>query len=225
MPAELVIFDMDGVLTDSERLAVRLVAQILNDLDYPITELEVERRFMGVATPVQLEMLRDERSDAFVEAYLARLKPTWTAVMQAELVAAPGVEAVLNQLAERGRQRCVASNGSVDHIHSSLALTGLEPHFDRQHRYSGTDRPRPKPAPDLHLYCLEQFAVPAERALVLEDSVTGLSGAVAAGIEAWGFVGVHPRPDEQAAKLRAAGAARIVWDWQEVSAELVRTGS
>ncbi len=224
MPADLIIFDMDGVLTDSERLAVRLVTQVLTDLGYRISELEVEQRFMGVATPVQLNILREECGQDFVDAYIGRLKPTWRAVMEAELAAVPGVEAVLSQLAERGRQRCVASNGSLEHIHSSLALTGLEPHFSLEHRFSGTDRPRPKPAPDLHLHCLAHFAVPAERALVLEDSVTGLSGAVAAGVEAWGFVGAHPRPDEQAAKLRAAGAARIVWDWAELSSELARPG-
>ena len=49
MPAELIIFDMDGVLTDSERLACKLVAEVLNELDYPISEEDVERRFMGVA--------------------------------------------------------------------------------------------------------------------------------------------------------------------------------
>ncbi len=222
MPAELIIFDMDGVLTDSERVAIRLVAGILNDLDYAISEREVERRFMGVATPVQLEMLRSERGQDFVDAYLARLKPDWAAAMQAELVAAPGISSVLEQLDRRGRQRCVASNGSVDHIDFSLSLTGLERHFHPDHRFSGTDMARPKPAPDLHLHCLAQFGKAVEQALVLEDSVTGLSGAVAAGIPAWGFVGVHPRPEEQAEHLRAAGAERILWNWAELSDHLAQ---
>lgn len=218
MPAELVIFDMDGVLTDSERLASRVVAEALNALDYAISVEETERRFMGVATPIMLDILRQERSQAFVDAYLELAGPRWQQVMEAELKPAPGIEQALAGLEQRGRKRCVASNGSLRHVHDSLALVGLEAQFALEHRFSGREVARPKPAPDLHLHCLQVFGLQPSQAVVLEDSVTGLSGAVAAGIEAWGFVGLHPRPDEQAAALRAAGAARVLWSWDELGA-------
>ncbi len=216
MPAELIIFDMDGVLTDSERLMAGLVTEVLCELDYPITEAEVVERFMGIATAVQLGILRQERSDAFVQAYKERIGPRWRQVMARELKPAPGVHDLLARLDQRERRRCVASNGSLAHIHESLALVDLEGQFARHHRFSGTDVARPKPAPDLHHHFLRIFDMKPDQALVLEDSVTGLKGAVAAGIEAWGFVGLHPRPEQQADALLAAGAARVLWSWDEL---------
>lgn len=216
MPAELIIFDMDGVLTDSERLACKLVAEVLNELDYPISEEDVERRFMGVASAVQLEILRQERSDAFVDAYRQLAGPRWRQVMTRELKPAPGVHDLLQRLDQRERHRCIASNGSLAHIHESLALVDLEAQFAPEHRFSGTAVARPKPAPDLHHHCLRMFDMQPRQALVLEDSLTGLQGAVAAGIEAWGFVGLHPRPEQQADALLAAGAKRILWSWDEL---------
>lgn len=217
MPAELVIFDMDGVLTDSERLASKLITQVLCELDYPISEEEVEQRFLGVATPIVLETLQRERSEAFVDAYRAQLGPRWRTAMATELEPAPGIHDLLERLDLRGRQRCVASNGSLHHIHDSLGIVGLEQSFAPHHRFSGPAIGRPKPAPDLHLHCLNFFDLAPGQALVLEDSVTGLTGAVAAGIEAWGFVGLNRRPEQQADKLRAAGATRVLWSWDELA--------
>jgi HAD superfamily hydrolase (TIGR01509 family) len=180
----LVIFDCDGVLVDSERLAVRIEAQLIGDLGWPITEEEILDRFVG-------------RSDRYVlgeiERTVGRPVPDWTeryeaalhAAFRAELGPVPGIGDALDRLE---RATCVASSGSHEKMQLTLGLTGLHDRFDGR-IFSGTQVANGKPAPDLFLFAASEMGVEPHRCIVVEDSRSGIAAARAAGMRSLGFAG------------------------------------
>ena len=180
----LVIFDCDGVLVDSERLAVRVEAQLLATLGWPIGEHEILERFVG-------------RSDAHllagIEAALGREVPEWPALYRralveafhAELVPVDGVAAPLDALA---LPTCVASSGTMEKVRLTLGLTGLLDRFDGR-IFSATEVAAGKPAPDLFLHAADRMGVPPAACVVVEDSVAGVEAARRAGMRCLGYAG------------------------------------
>ena len=180
----LVIFDCDGVLVDSERLAVRVEAQLLATLGWHLTEQEVLERFVG-------------RSDAHmlagIEAALGREVPEWPALygkalsdaFHEELVAVEGVAGALDALE---LPTCVASSGSIQKVRLTLGLTGLLDRFDGR-IFSATGVGRGKPAPDLFLHAAARMGAPPAGCVVVEDSVAGVEAARQAGMRSLGYAG------------------------------------
>ncbi|MEO6627578.1 MAG: HAD family hydrolase [Aquihabitans sp.] len=181
---DLVIFDCDGVLVDSERLAVRVEAKLITELGWPLTECEVLDRFVGRSD----QYMRGE-----IEQTLGRPIPHWQedyetrlhAAFRSELVPVPGIVGALDLI---DLPTCVASSGSHDKISLTLGLTGLLTRF--QHRiFSTTEVPRGKPAPDLFLYAATESGAAPSRCVVVEDSRSGVEAARAAGMHALGYAG------------------------------------
>lgn len=188
---ELVIFDCDGVLIDSERLALRVDIEMLHELGWPLGEGEVIERFVGRSD-------RDTR--AAIEAHLGRALPTeWDARLNvlyreafaAELTAVPGVVGALDQIS---LPTCVASSGTHEHLRFTLGLTGLYARFEGR-IFSAEDVGRGKPAPDVFLHAAAQMGVAPERCLVVEDSHSGVQAARAAGMRVLAFAGGLTRRD------------------------------
>jgi HAD superfamily hydrolase (TIGR01509 family) len=182
---ELVIFDCDGVLIDSERLAVRVDVDVLRELGWPLSEAEIIERFVGRSN-------RD--SQAAIEAHLGRklpfdwethVQPLYRQIFESELVP---VEGVLDALAAITLPTCVASSGTHDYLRHTLALTGLYERFEGR-IFSVEDVARGKPAPDLFLHAAEQMSAAPARCVVVEDSRPGVQAARAAGMFALGFAG------------------------------------
>ncbi len=181
---ELVIFDCDGVLVDSERLAVRVEAQLLATLGWPLGEDEILERFVG-------------RSDAHmlagIERALGREVPEWpslyraalTDAFRAELVPVDGVADALDALT---LPTCVASSGTIDKVRLTLGLTGLLDRFDGR-IFSATEVAAGKPAPDLFLHAAARLGVPPAACVVVEDSVAGVEAARRAGMRCLGYAG------------------------------------
>ena len=183
-PVDLVIFDCDGVLVDSERLAVRVEARLITELGWPLTEDEVLQRFVG-------------RSDAYmrgeIEQALGRPVPEWQSRYLAELHAAfeaelQPVDGIHEALADLPYATCVASSGTHEKMKVTLGLTGLLPVFDGR-IFSAVEVNRGKPAPDLFLYAAERSGVAPEQCVVVEDSKAGVEAARAAGMRALGYAG------------------------------------
>jgi HAD superfamily hydrolase (TIGR01509 family) len=197
---DLVIFDCDGVLVDSERLAVRTEAQILASLGWPISESEIVARFVGRSAS---DMHRE------IERHLGRevdwdgeFEVRYREVFERELVAVPGV---VEALARIDTATCVASSGGHNKLEFTLALTGLIDRF-RGRIFSADDVERAKPAPDVFLHAASAMGFAPGRCAVVEDSVAGVAAAVAAGMSVFGFSGSVT----SAALLSAAGA--VVFD-------------
>jgi HAD superfamily hydrolase (TIGR01509 family) len=189
-PAELVIFDCDGVLIDSERLAVKVDVRMLRELGWPLSEAEVIERFVGRS---------DRDTQAAIEAHLRRrLPPDWGDQVEelyrrafAEgLAPVAGVPEALDLIT---LQSCVASSGTHEHLRYALGLTGLYERFAGR-IFSVEDVARGKPAPDLFLHAAARMSAKPSRCVVVEDSRPGVEAGRAAGMRILAFAGgLSPR--------------------------------
>jgi HAD superfamily hydrolase (TIGR01509 family) len=183
---DLIIFDCDGVLVDSEPLSNSVMAEHITRLGWPISGRDAIQRFKG-RTMAQVHQA--------VEAHLDQpISPAWRegfhrdqeARMRQELQAIPGVKALVARVQSAGLSTCVASQGWHEKMAISLGATDLFDTF-KGRIFSAVDVPNPKPAPDLFLHAARQMGVAPDRCIVIEDSVTGIKGALAAGMRVIGF--------------------------------------
>jgi HAD superfamily hydrolase (TIGR01509 family) len=202
-PFDLVIFDLDGVLVDSEPISARVTAAALAQAGIEISAADVYERFLGVSTAAMLRTLEAEHGRRLPGHFQESLRARILIAFERELEPVPGVAAVLDALPGG---RCVASNSHPDRIRRSLELVGLLERF-APHLFSATMVSAGKPAPDLFLLAAAQMAAAPASCLVIEDSEVGIRAAKAAGMTAFGFTGAgHLRAETQAPRLRAAGA-------------------
>ncbi|MFK0281889.1 HAD family hydrolase [Streptomyces sp. NPDC090499] len=192
MRYDLVIFDNDGVLVDSEPISNRLLAAYLTELGHPTSYEDSIRDYMGSAMhrvhDLVLEHTGKRLPDDFDDVFHGRV----FAAFEAELKPVAGVAGVLEQLAADGVPYCVASSGSHERIRVGHRTTGLDRWFDESRIFSSQDVGRGKPAPDLFLYAAERMGVGPERCAVVEDSPLGVQAAVAAGMDVYGFTAMTP---------------------------------
>ena len=187
-PPRLVIFDCDGVLVDSERIAVRVDALVLADLGWPLGEAEIVERFVGRP---------DEYMVAEIEARLGRRLPEdweepyrhlYREAFEAELRPVEGVVEVLDGIDAMGLPACVASSGTHAKMRQTLGLTGLYGRFEGR-VFSSSEVEGGKPAPDLFLHAAERMGMAPASCAVVEDSFWGVEAARAAGMRAFGYAG------------------------------------
>jgi HAD superfamily hydrolase (TIGR01509 family) len=208
MSPALVIFDLDGVLVDSEHLAARAVAEEAADWGSTVSAAEVLARFVGLTDERIGQVLSAEARGQLPADFAERVHLRALTLIDSELEPVPGAREALERLA---LVRCVASNSRPDRVIRSLAATGLRAHFPHDALFSAAQVARPKPAPDLHRHAAAEMGVQAAEAVVIEDSETGVTAAVAAGMTVLGFVGAGHVTDRdaQAARLTAAGASAV----------------
>jgi HAD superfamily hydrolase (TIGR01509 family) len=202
VPLELVIFDCDGVLVDSEVISSRAHAEALTDHGYPITSDQVLDRFLAISDREARLSIEAELGRKFPDDFEALMKQAELKRYADELRPISHVDSAIDAI---GLPKCVASSGTPEKIRHGLTCTGL---FDRlaPHIFSATQVARGKPAPDLFLFAAEQMRASPRRCIVIEDSLPGITGARAAGMTVLGFHGgSHCRPNHDGA-LRAAGA-------------------
>ena len=203
-PPLLVIFDCDGVLVDSEPISNGVLAEMLAEEGWELTLAESRARFQGL-------LLEEVRAAA--EHELGRsLPPDWleeyvrrrAAVFDAQLAPVPGAARLVERVTRAGIPVCVASQGSLAKTARSLALTGLDGLFSERARFSAAQVPRGKPHPDLFLHAAATMGVAPGDCAVVEDTPSGVTAAVRAGMTAYGYAADS---DEQA--LRVAGARTV----------------
>ena len=202
MPFDLIIFDCDGVLVDSEVISCRVHAEVLTRHGYPITADEVFARFLGRSALAASREVETELGRALPEDFDAQLK---AALFEEFAVSLQAVPHVAEALAAIATPVCVASSGTPDKIRTSLTHTDLLPRL-APHIFSATQVAHGKPAPDLFLFAATQMGTAPSRCLVIEDSVPGITAARAAGMTAFGFSGGSHCRAGHAETLIAAGA-------------------
>ena len=213
---DLVIFDCDGVLVDSEIHSNALLAEMMTELGHPMTTREALEKFAGrsltdvlaLAEGVLGRKVPEELGQAYGRRLLDRL--------HRELKPVAGVKAAVAALPHR---RCVASSSSFERIRLSLDVTGLAPLFDG-HIFSATQVARGKPAPDLHLFAARTMGVAPDRCVVVENSPFGVTAAIAAGMTAIGFTGAGHATTALAQRLAAAGARCVLSSMRELPATI-----
>jgi HAD superfamily hydrolase (TIGR01509 family) len=216
---DLVIFDCDGVLVDSEALACVVHADVLTEHGYPITAEQVHSRFLGRSSREARFEVESDMGRALSDAYTVQLKATIDRVFGESLQPVPHIAETLAKISQR---ICVASSGTPTRIRSSLDTTDLRKFFG-PHLFSASSVVHGKPAPDLFLFAASEMGVPPERCVVIEDSVPGVTGARAAGMTVLGFHGgAHCGPGTPAA-LKAAGAHATFGDMRELQGLIARS--
>ena len=184
-PFELVIFDCDGVLVDSERIAVRVEAELLGELGWPLSQAEIVERFMGRTTEYMDEAIEAQLGSRLPGDWRDQFQRRYREAFAAELVPVDGVLDALDQIAV---PTCVASSGSHDKLRFTLGHTGLYERFEGR-IFSGYEVANGKPAPDLFLHAAARMGAGPARCAVVEDSLYGVLAARAAGMRAFGYAG------------------------------------
>jgi HAD superfamily hydrolase (TIGR01509 family) len=205
MRPHLIIFDCDGVLVDSEVLSCRCLCEALAGCGIEVGLEETLDLFLGRSLDAVLEHYQS-LGRSIPRQFPAELRAKVQETFRAALCPIEGIGSVLEGLKI---PHCVASSSALDRVSLSLSLTGLARHFgDRLYTAQMVDRG--KPAPDLFLYAARRMQADPARTLVIEDSVSGVRAAKAAGMAVWGFVGgSHYRSRDGRASLRDAGADRV----------------
>ncbi|WP_297370342.1 HAD family phosphatase [Acidocella sp.] len=207
MPPDLIIFDCDGVLIDSEGIASEVVAQDLTALGWPMSAAEAMTLFVGMNLTNMVPMIEARLGRPLHHAWVQELAAKLVAGMQAGARLIEGADKLLHEVTARGIPWRVASNSSTNELDAKFTRTGLMG-LTKGRCFSATDilarGGRPKPAPDLYLAAAQDAGIPPARCVVLEDSPLGVRGAVAAGMLCYGFA-----PHGEAAPLLAEGAKEV----------------
>jgi HAD superfamily hydrolase (TIGR01509 family) len=185
MTIDLVIFDCDGVLVDSELLSAQVLMGQLAELGIALSFEQFRSEFLGRSFASAAMRLKQRTGvdlpKGFAPDYFVRLN----ALFATDLKPMTGVEQVLNSLTV---QNCVASGSIPPRLDFSLKVCGLDAHFGPR-VYSAALVRNAKPAPDLFFHAAAAHGVPPSRCLVLEDSEMGVKAAHAAGMTVWHFAG------------------------------------
>ncbi len=212
-----VIFDCDGVLVDSEVLALGVELAILREQGLTFERGDYINRFMGLSYDAFHRVMDEEAllrigrpiSGQIREELALRLRQT----MIASLTEVSGATAAVASVV---LPKAVASSSTREGLERKLRQVGLWDHF-APHVYSADHVARAKPAPDLFLHAATALQIAPGDCLVIEDSVNGVLAAKAAGMHCWGFLGGGHAHDGLAPRLSGAGAERIAADWPAVN--------
>jgi HAD superfamily hydrolase (TIGR01509 family) len=217
---DLVIFDCDGVLVDSEVISCRAHAETLTRHGYPITADQVLVRFLGVSDREARMTIEAELGRGLPDDFEAQMKQ---AALQRYADDLQSIPYIADAIAAIPLPKCVASSGTPEKIRHGLECAGLYEQL-APHIFSATQVKRGKPAPDLFLFAATQMHAAPARCVVIEDSVPGVTGAVAAGMIVLGFHGGSHCQPGHAKLLRDAGAAVLFDDMRELPDLVSRLG-
>ena len=209
---DLVIFDCDGVVVDSERISHAVFGAFMRSLGADLSEAEMHERFLGRRLAECLAVVEELTGRpvpaSALESYIAERDR----VLREQVVAIEGIREVLEGLRVR---YCLASSGGHDKMSITLGATNLLPFFEGR-IFSANDVARGKPAPDIFLFAAQRMGAAPSRTVVIEDSVNGVLAGRAAGMTVLGFAGLTP-----VAKLLEAGAAATFDHMRELPALLI----
>jgi HAD superfamily hydrolase (TIGR01509 family) len=204
---ELVIFDCDGVLVDSERITNQVFCNMLNDLGVRVSLQDMFEHFVGLSMQQCVDLITAMHGKPPPSTFVDELRRRAASALKDQIEAVPGVEGMLAALSI---PCCVASSGEHEKIRLTLGATGLLKRFEGK-IFSVVDVAMPKPAPDVFLFAARRMGVPPSSCAVVEDTPTGIRAAVAAGMRAFGFAARTP-----AHRLVEAGAHHIFADMTEL---------
>lgn len=219
MPFDLVIYDCDGTLIDSETLYSEVSLVLCHEIGLTQWTLEdYNANLIGIPLVDGFKVIEAALGRPLPPDFEDRIEDGVAARLEAELRALPGVHEALSALAGR---RCVASSTSLEPLRRNLGLAGLLDLFD-PHVFSASQVARGKPAPDVFLFAAAQMGAEPDRCLVLEDSVPGVRAARAAGMQVAGFTGTAHDKERVRERLLAAGAAAVIDDYRDWPGEATR---
>ena len=215
---DLVIFDCDGVLVDSEIVSFKVEAEMFAEIGIGLTAHDLLTRFLGTSSASMFAIIEQENGIKLPPDFAQQASRRTLVAFDRKLQPIPGIAELLANLPDR---KCVASSSEPPRIRHSLSLACILHHFE-PNIFSSTQVKRGKPAPDLFLLAAESMGAAPARCLVIEDSVAGVTAARAAGMTVLGFTGGSHCLDGHADRLRAAGARDVFGACRELARALRR---
>ena len=212
---ELVIFDCDGVLIESEIISCRVDAEQLTAAGFATSTEEIAERFVGMTYRRMLQTIEREHGRSLPDDMYDRIRNAVFAEFADHLVAVPGAARAGRAVDAAGLRKCVASSSGHERLRYTLGLTGLWELF-APHVFSGVDVPKSKPAPDLFLAAAKAMDAAPAHCLVIEDSVAGVTAGLAAGMTVVGFHGGAHCTQTTPQRLQDAGATTLIADLAEL---------
>ena len=217
-PIDLVIFDCDGVLVDSEIIAARVEAELLTKAGYEIEPEDLARTYSGLTFKEIMLRIEQESQQLFQASLIDEAEKLVDRRLASEVRA---IEGAHEAVASVTGKRCICSNSSTERLETMLARTRLLPFLEGT-IFSSLDTPsgKPKPAPDVFLHAAQAMKAEPARTFVVEDSVHGIAGAKAAGMRVIGFTGASHSHPGHADLLMEAGAETVIRRWADFPAVL-----
>jgi HAD superfamily hydrolase (TIGR01509 family) len=182
---DLVIFDCDGVLVDSEVIAVQIDQRVLAEFGWDLSIEDIVDRFLGKSSASFAAQVEEHLGRPLPAEWEASYDRWYVEAFEKELQPVAGIEDALDRI---DTATCVASSGSHSKLRMTLGHTGLLPRFDGR-IYSASEVRNGKPAPDLFLHAAARMGVQPDRCVVVEDSKYGVRAAREAGMRALGYAG------------------------------------
>jgi HAD superfamily hydrolase (TIGR01509 family) len=208
---DLVIFDCDGVVVDSERIVFEVFGAFIRSLGVNLTDEETREQFLGRTLAACMAIVEQLSGKPPPLDALERYTAERDRVLRERVQPVDGVREVLETLTT---PYCIASSGGYDKMRITLGATGLMPLFEGR-LFSATEVARGKPAPDIFLFAAQRMGVDPSRTVVIEDTVNGVLAGCAAGMTVLGYVDLTP-----AARLVEAGATLTFTHMRELPALL-----
>lgn len=196
--SKLIIFDCDGVLVDSESITNTVLSNYLNEFGLDFTPQKALELFRGGALQDCIDFVRNNYGVELPENFPSSFRHRMKVAFEKDLEPVKGVKELLDSL--KGRAVCVASNGPIEKMDTTLKVTGLKPYFN-DHVFSAYQIQKWKPEPDLFLHAAKTMGFEPSDCVVIEDSPRGVEAATKAGMKSYGFA-VYGNED----KLKANGA-------------------
>ncbi len=207
---DLIIFDCDGTLVDSESVYSVITSELLTEAGFPeYTPAVCNTLFAGLSWGEMRIWLEEKHRQPMPENIVHRYTEIARERMEAEIKPVHGVHDVLSGL-QGNIKICVASNGERGNVLRSLKVTKVLDFFHEPHVFTRIQVERPKPAPDIFLHAAEVMGAAPEKTLVIEDSHVGVTAARAANMDVVGFTGTAHHPGNHELRLKEAGAHGII---------------
>ncbi|MFM2279829.1 MAG: hypothetical protein RLZZ444_2060 [Pseudomonadota bacterium] len=205
---DLILFDCDGVLVDSEIIAAEVESKLLREAGFEISAEDMCIRFAGMDWKNILLTVEQEAELPLSATLIDKSEKLLDRTLGQRVKMIEGVRYALSKITE---QRCICSNSSSHRLDLMLTKVGLKPYFEG-HIYSAKDLgpDRTKPKPDIYLHGAKAFGAEPSRCLVIEDSVHGVTAARAAGMRVIGFTGGSHTYPTHADRLTDAGAETVI---------------
>jgi HAD superfamily hydrolase (TIGR01509 family) len=215
---ELVIFDCDGVLVDSEIIASRVEAELLTAAGFEISAEELSETYAGLTFKDIMLRIEEKSKIPFQASLIDQAEVLVDRRLASEVRAIEGAHEAVAAVTVK---RCICSNSRTERLDAMLTRTRLKPLFEG-HIFSSLETPtgKPKPAPDVFLHAAQAMDADPAKTFVIEDSVHGIAGARAAGMRVIGFTGASHTYPGHADVLTDAGAETVIRRWADLNGTL-----
>lgn len=210
---ELIIFDFDGVLVDSETMGCQIWSDVFKKHGMNVSAQDIMEKYTGKTGTLICSLVEQEYGYHIPDGFLDEVNETTESVMAQELKTVKGVLETLPLLSV---PMCIASGSRPKRLNLCLDVTGLRCFFADEAVFSSHFVKNGKPAPDLFFYAAEKMNVIPEKCLVVEDSSSGIIGAKTAGMKVFGFLGGSHCTSARGIQLKESGADLLFDDFTKL---------